>query len=551
MIPRIQTGNSFVGAGLYYLHDKKREGERERLTDERVAWTYALNTLEDEPEAVLAEMRQTALDQSLLKQLAGKRLDGRPTERTVMTVALAWSPEQERPTKEHMIETGRSYLQSMGWQEHQVLFVGHNDTKHPHFHMIINRVHPETGMTLDDNWSKTRAQKWALGYEREHGRIFCEAREAKYSRDQARDAPHMNYREWKAWQEIAKENAFDPEFRQALEAGEWTVLQQTQKRERKGFWAETGKMRKDLRVELREQVRGEFAEEWQAYTLDKAERLEKARTYDQEARRAMRHYRRHGKLHGVDAVAKIKERQTAYHARQREELAAIRADITARQIERLEELAGPALEALGKERAAAYQPVLARHRRERKGLTKDQKRGIRRQDVLSGFEGGEEPQHAPSSRHGKQTRGAQDKQASKGRADRAPRKQSEPATEDRHRPQTMREKMEASYRRHERENSRQPELPRQSERATRAQTQERTGRDADRRADTPARDPLGVRQARTEMTERKAATAGRQQEMTERKVKDIEHARRIAAVDEMLAERKFDRERGGGRTRDR
>jgi hypothetical protein len=82
MIPRIQTGNSFVGAGLYYLHDKKREGERERLTDERVAWTYALNTLEDEPEAVLAEMRQTALDQSLLKQLAGKRLDGRLPNRS-------------------------------------------------------------------------------------------------------------------------------------------------------------------------------------------------------------------------------------------------------------------------------------------------------------------------------------------------------------------------------------------------------------------------------------------------------------------------------------
>jgi hypothetical protein len=54
MIPRIQTGTSFAGAGLYYLHDKKREGERERLTDERVAWTYAINTMEEEPEAVLA-----------------------------------------------------------------------------------------------------------------------------------------------------------------------------------------------------------------------------------------------------------------------------------------------------------------------------------------------------------------------------------------------------------------------------------------------------------------------------------------------------------------
>ena len=83
MIPRIQTGNSFKGAGLYYLHDKKLEGESERLTTDRVAWTHAINTLEEEPEAVLAEMRQTAFDQQLLKHLSGNRLDGRPTERTV------------------------------------------------------------------------------------------------------------------------------------------------------------------------------------------------------------------------------------------------------------------------------------------------------------------------------------------------------------------------------------------------------------------------------------------------------------------------------------
>ena len=81
-------------AGLYYLHDKKLEGETERFTTERVAWTYAINTVENEPEAVLGEMRQTSFDQPLLKMLSGNRTDGRPTETPVMTVALAWSPEQ-------------------------------------------------------------------------------------------------------------------------------------------------------------------------------------------------------------------------------------------------------------------------------------------------------------------------------------------------------------------------------------------------------------------------------------------------------------------------
>lgn len=398
MIPRIQTGTSFKGAGLYYLHDKKREGERERFTTRRVAWTYAINTLEDDPEQVLAEMRQTAFDQPLLKQLSGHRVDGRPTERSVMTVALAWPPEQS-VTKEHMIETGHSFLQRMGWEGHQVLFVAHNDTKHPHVHLIINRVHPETGLTLDDAWSKTRAQRWALGYEREQGHIYCEAREKKYWRGKGRDATHMNYREWRAWQEIAKENVFDPEFRQALEAGEWSALKGGQAQERAAFWKETGQMRKDLRAALREDVRQEFAGEWQAYALHKAERMEKARAYDQEARRAVKQlHRLHGAKAGprvrkddvrsrvkeqdartvwigtsaVQSLQQVREHQKAYHAQLREELADIRADISSRQKARLEELAAPALQKFGEDRLQFYKAgVLARHRDERAALSHD------------------------------------------------------------------------------------------------------------------------------------------------------------------------------------
>src|ERR1043165_6486956 len=129
MIPRIQTGTSFKGAELYYLHDKRAEGEAVRDTKERVAWTYAINTLENEPEAVLAEMRHTAFDQFLLKLESGNRIDGRPCERPVMTVALSWAPD-ETLTREEMIAAGRSFLQHMKWQDLQVLFVGHNDTKH-------------------------------------------------------------------------------------------------------------------------------------------------------------------------------------------------------------------------------------------------------------------------------------------------------------------------------------------------------------------------------------------------------------------------------------
>jgi hypothetical protein len=78
-----------------------------------------------------------------------------------------------------------------------------------------------------------------------------------------------------------------------------------------------------------------------------------------------------------------------------------------------------------------------------------------------------------------------------------------------------------------------------------------TRENADRRAENPARDPLSFRPARTEITERKAESLSRNQEVTERKAKDIDRIRRMIAIDEMLAERKADRERGGGRTRER
>ena len=45
-----KRGASFKGALAYYLHDKKLEGERERFTSERVAWTETRNLATNNPE---------------------------------------------------------------------------------------------------------------------------------------------------------------------------------------------------------------------------------------------------------------------------------------------------------------------------------------------------------------------------------------------------------------------------------------------------------------------------------------------------------------------
>jgi hypothetical protein len=402
VIPRIQTGTSFKDAGLYYLHDKRLEGELERLTTERVAWTHARNTLESEPEAVIREMQHTAMSQQSLKYLSGNRTDGRPTERTVMTVSLAWHPEQQ-PTRKHMLETAESFLAGMRFHEHQVLMVGHDDTKHPHIHLIINRIHPDTGLTIDDKWYKTRAQKWALGYEREHGHIYCHAREARYDRDRGSNAGHTSYREWQTYQEFTKDKAVDPEFQQAMRAGEWDALRSGQRDDRLGFWKETGQMRKQVWSALRDDVRFEFAGEWKAYAQAKEESDRKAGLYDREARRAIRELRKQGgtkrttvelvkgpdgrsyrKRRSIesDGIEQIKARRKAYHERQRAELWEMRSAISERQKECLGSLADIAFARLSADRAEQYQDVLAAHRGERRELGKDQRSGERRRDVL-------------------------------------------------------------------------------------------------------------------------------------------------------------------------
>ena len=128
---------------LYYLHDKRGEGELLRVSDERVAWTATRNCAHDEPELAFAEMIATAESHEQLKQAAGERLSGRPMEQPVMTISLSWHPS-EKPDRAEIERAADSYLKHMGLDEHQAVYLAHNDTEHAHVHIIVNRVHPET-----------------------------------------------------------------------------------------------------------------------------------------------------------------------------------------------------------------------------------------------------------------------------------------------------------------------------------------------------------------------------------------------------------------------
>lgn len=170
MIPRVGPGGaSFQGAGLYYLHDK------DALTSERVAFTHTLNVHTDSADRALKVMAWTAMHQKDLKQAAGVAATGRKLEKPVYTYSLAWAQDQE-PSRDDMIAAAQDSLKALGMDDRQAVLVAHNDTKHPHIHVILNRVHPEDGRAAPTSKDHLKLSKWAEGYEREHGGIRCHAR---------------------------------------------------------------------------------------------------------------------------------------------------------------------------------------------------------------------------------------------------------------------------------------------------------------------------------------------------------------------------------------
>ena len=70
---------------------------------------------------------------------------------------------------------------------------------------MVNAIHPETGRKLDDGFERRRAQAWALAFEQEQGKVYCQERlkpiaereesAPRSSWMQIREAPQENYGE--------------------------------------------------------------------------------------------------------------------------------------------------------------------------------------------------------------------------------------------------------------------------------------------------------------------------------------------------------------------
>ena len=190
MIPQVaKRGTSFKGAGLYYLHDKRQDGEASRSTSDRVEWTQTLNIMSDNPDFALRLMAATAMDKDRLKEQAGISNAGRKSKGEVYAYSLAWHPDENgQITKADMMQAVDQSIKALGAQDHQSLIVAHNDADHPHVHVIINMVHPDTGKNLGISNDRKKLHKWSNDYRKMRGeeKKYCPQKAAKFEAIEAK-----------------------------------------------------------------------------------------------------------------------------------------------------------------------------------------------------------------------------------------------------------------------------------------------------------------------------------------------------------------------------
>lgn len=332
-----KPGRSFKGVIRYLAHDVKAE------TTERVAWTHTLSLAHDDTPSAVDEMLWTFRAADVLKREAGVGTGGKPLEKPVKHFSLAWSPD-ESPTKEHMIETVRAYMEHMGWQDRQAVLFSHTDKKYAHVHVVMNSVSPLDGRAAPDSndWRKTEA--FALQYERDQGRIYCEQRlkpqnerEATPTREawQSFKPSEKAFERDEAKRLLKQPGYFERKDERTMNGREWEALKAYQKQQRERFFVEGKAAYRAVRNEAFREVREEFRPQWNAYYA--------------------------AKRHGHD----------------RHTLAAMKLALVEAQNRALEERRKIASDELREQRDRAYEAVLAQQQVDRKELGLRQQQGLR------------------------------------------------------------------------------------------------------------------------------------------------------------------------------
>lgn len=154
MIGKIVTGKSF-GCAVHYLLGKE-PGKAYILTSDGVELTSR---------------------QALTGSFEFQRRARPDVERVVGHISLSFHPDDDpRMSNQLMLDLAREYMQRMGITGTQYLVVRHTDTKHPHLHILYNRVRYDTTLVPDRN-ERLRNKRICWELKQEYGLTFSHGKE--------------------------------------------------------------------------------------------------------------------------------------------------------------------------------------------------------------------------------------------------------------------------------------------------------------------------------------------------------------------------------------
>ncbi|HVH13087.1 MAG TPA: relaxase/mobilization nuclease domain-containing protein [Longimicrobium sp.] len=132
-------GKGFLPLTRYLVHGEVGEHR------DRALWVESRNLPTEDPETAARLM------------FAHARESVR-TQRPVYHFVISFDPG-DPVNRESMGRVVDAVLRRLGLEEHQALLVAHGDTAHPHVHVVVNRVHPETHRAWENSWDWPKIEK--------------------------------------------------------------------------------------------------------------------------------------------------------------------------------------------------------------------------------------------------------------------------------------------------------------------------------------------------------------------------------------------------------
>ncbi|WP_297088264.1 relaxase/mobilization nuclease domain-containing protein [uncultured Draconibacterium sp.] len=152
MIAKIVQGGGFAGA-VGYVMEKK---DARLLTGEGVM-------LNDKESIIKNFITQSKMKPNVSKPVAHISLNFSAQDKNCLT-------------DKFMVDLAQDYLGKMGYDNTQYIVVRHFDTKHPHMHLIINRI-DNNGIRISDKNEKLRSTKVCKELTKKYGLYLAKGKE--------------------------------------------------------------------------------------------------------------------------------------------------------------------------------------------------------------------------------------------------------------------------------------------------------------------------------------------------------------------------------------